>query len=476
MFESTILSSNQLADQLFSNDHSPKYYRHYPRLFSDYFKDIGNNQLAELSDAGYLYYQATLLLDTLVDDHDFSTLPKSLVLQEETIKILTSIYGLNSSFWELWSERKREYFEAVAIEKKLPSMTDVLFETYTDLADKKSAFGKVAIDCLWHLSKHKSNEVYQDLLESHRHFSIGFQLCDDIKDFEEDITKGQFNWGVYLLNQKKNVKEYFTDASVLNKLFYIKGVAHEVFKFAIDHFQKALDIIERINVESEWKNVVIEMKKTAIRDLDIANHYIETIRKRVENKKQSATHFFTSASVTNPSIKRGLDFIQSQFEEGYSDLKHRMYLGALDGFDNASQIHESDTFPRTMLNDCLFAVAERYNIEMTAFLTNECDYLIEQRNIDEVGGWGYFPTVKEIAADIDDLAQVMQLFIHLDRSDFIDQFCSKPILIALTERTSADGGIETWIIPKYNQSEIQQKQELFNQTRWGERSRHRSSC
>jgi squalene-hopene/tetraprenyl-beta-curcumene cyclase len=468
MLESITLSSNQLADRLSSTDQSPKYYRHYPRLFASYFNNIKANSVERLSDAGYLYYQFILLIDRIIDDKIFSNIPTSIALQEEAIKILTAVFGEESDFWKLWHTRRNEYFKSIAIEKKLNELQSTSFEVYANLADLKSAFGKVAIDCIWTLSDQKRTEVYKDLLESHKYFSVGLQLCDDVKDFKEDITKGQFNWGMFLLTQKGSVKEYLDDATSLNKLFYIKGVAQEVFEQALDHFQQALDIIDRINIDSEWRDVIIDSKKSTVKDLDIANHYIETLRKRIESKKQSpTTHFFNYTSITNKHIRRGLDYVRSQFEKNYTDLKHSMYLGKLDGFENTDQIHESDTFPRALLNDCLFYLAKRHNIDSTNFLISECYYLIEQRNKDEVGGWGYFPTVKEIAADIDDLAQVMQLFTHLGREDLITQFCSKPIQIVLTERASADGGIETWIIPKYNQTEIQQKQEFFNHTRWG---------
>jgi squalene-hopene/tetraprenyl-beta-curcumene cyclase len=468
MLASAILSGSQLADHLSSTDPSPGYYRHYPRLFALYFNTIEAGSVDRLCDAGYLYYQFVLLIDRIIDDKDFSVVPASIVLQEESIKLLTSLFGVENDFWKLWNARRQEYFKAVGIEKKLSAEQSASFEAYADLADKKAAFGKVAIDCMWLLSSQKDREVYHDLLESHRHFSIGFQLCDDVKDFKEDIVKGQFNWGVYLLNQKEAIKEFADDASIRNKLFYIRGVAQQVFTQAIDHFKKALEIVERMNIDSEWKDVIIGSQKNAIKDLDIANHYIETLRKKIESKKQaSAPQFFMYPSVSDSCIKGGLDFIRSQFADHYTELKHRMYLGKLDGFDNTDQVHESDTFPRALLNDCLLAIARRYNIDVTTFLAGECDYLIEQRNMDDIGGWGYFPTVKEIAADIDDLAQVMQLFTQLGREDLVMKFCARPIQIALTERASEDGGIETWIIPKYHQTETQKKQELFNQTRWG---------
>lgn len=128
---------------------SPKFYQYYPRLFHKYFKGINGSFITDLSNAGYLYYQATLFMDSLIDNKDFTKLPLIITFQEETIKILTSIYGKDSKFWISWNKRKSEYFEAIILEKKLQLQNEIDFVVYKDLADKKAAFGKIAIDCLF---------------------------------------------------------------------------------------------------------------------------------------------------------------------------------------------------------------------------------------------------------------------------------------------------------------------------------------
>jgi hypothetical protein len=461
-------SIHHIIDKLSHTDLSHPFYRYYPRLFTNYFEGINDEIISELSDAGYLYYQSTLMIDSLIDKQDFSDLATSLSLQEETIKILTSIYGMDSIFWQFWSKRKSEYFEAVKIERKLFSKTNVSFESYSQLAEKKAAFGKIAIDCLWILSGQVNNKVYSQLLESHKDFSIGLQLCDDIKDFKEDILNRQFNWGVYKLSQYENLEQHLSDFSTQNKLFYIKGIAQQLFELAIIHFDKALKSIDSLNAPGEWRDIVFQTQKSAIKDLEILGHYLNSLRNRVVEKNSNLKNrFFNYSSVPQFNIKRGLEFIEDQFRENYPDLKHQMFLGTLDGFENSNQIHESDIFPRAMLNDCLFSVSSKYKLDANVFFFQECEYLIENRNKDEIGGWSYFQDVKEIAADIDDLAQIMQLFLHIKRPDFIDKYCENPLNISLNERSSDDGGIETWIIPIHNLSDLQKKQDYFNLTRWG---------
>ena len=99
--------------QNIGNEKSPSFYKNYPDLFSRYFKKVLKEQIEDLSKAGYFYYHSVLSLDTIVDDGEVEELPKMLILQEESIKLLTSIYGLNSSFWDFWNKRKKEYFEAL---------------------------------------------------------------------------------------------------------------------------------------------------------------------------------------------------------------------------------------------------------------------------------------------------------------------------------------------------------------------------
>ena len=152
-----------IKEILIKNDKSPKFYQHYPKLFSGYYTHVNSDKLNKLSDAGYLYYHSTLLMDSLIDDKDFSKIPKMILLQEEAIKTLSSVYGKDSEFLGYWAKR-RQYFMAIEIEKTLSIENEVSEATFEDLADKKSAFGKVAIDCLCLLSEQKDDIKYHQLL------------------------------------------------------------------------------------------------------------------------------------------------------------------------------------------------------------------------------------------------------------------------------------------------------------------------
>ena len=445
---------------------SPEFYEYYPKLFHKYYPKIDEPTINILSEAGYSYYLSILKLDSIIDNKEFHKIFQVLNLQEETIKKLSSVYSHQHSFWKYWDKRKTEYFEAISLEKNLWNNPDV--DSYNEVADKKSSFGKVAIDCLYTLSENKDEETYNLLLESHKYFSIGFQLYDDVIDFSEDLEKKQFNMAVYELSKVIDFAKYNNDANILSKLLYIEGIEIKVLDESIRYLDKAKNTVEGLSESSLWCDTIDDFKNTITGYRNATQSYIKTIQERARIKKALIKYeFFDFEKVNIYSISKGLHFIKSDFFQNYVDLKHIMYLGSIEGFENNIDIHSSDTFQRALLNDCLLDITQSCGIDIKDFFEKENQYLIDRQNTDNIGAWSYFPTVQEIAADIDDLGQIIQQFIKTDNRDLINTYCTKAINIAINERTQPNGGIETWIIPKENLTEKQKKQDLFNSTKWG---------
>src|SRR5690606_345339 len=109
---------------------NPNIYEFYPLLINRYFNFQHEDTLNQLSFAGYLYYQCILILDLVIDDKNLSNIYLVTILQEETIKILTSIYGKDSFFFTLWNSRRKEYFNAIKIEKSFKLKNYVSFDEY----------------------------------------------------------------------------------------------------------------------------------------------------------------------------------------------------------------------------------------------------------------------------------------------------------------------------------------------------------
>jgi squalene-hopene/tetraprenyl-beta-curcumene cyclase len=456
-----------LIKNLKSNDKSPSFYQIYPELFYAFFRNIDKDVVNRLSDAGYLYYQSILCLDSIIDRKEGSSLPMFITLQEEAVKILTDIFGCESIFWDFLNKRKHELFESVKLENSLSYNDKQSWAKYKEVADKKAAIAKVAIDGMYILSNKLNKNVYHLLLKSQKYFSIGFQLYDDLKDFEDDYNQKQFNWVFFILNKIVDVQQY--NLQTLHKLLFVKGIAVKILDKSIHFFEKAEQIILPLNIQSKWIEAIRETKKEVQQYLDITTGYVETVSTRVELSlsKRTKDYFFDFSSVKDLQIKKSLDFIYNDYKRNYAELKHVMYLSQIEGFNNRQQIHVSDIFQRTLLNDSLITVFSKYNLDANEYLDDEIKYLLSNMNNDSIGVWKYFPTVDEIAADIDDLGIAMQFFINSSHKEIIDKICSNAIQISLENEYNIDGGIGTWIIPNTNRTPLQVTQVKYNLEKWG---------
>ena len=265
----TIISDREFIDN------NPRFYLYYPKLFSKAFSLEKNKHIDLLCIAGYLYYQSIIYLDTILDEsRRMDRLPIALICQEESIKLLTSIFGKNSVFWKYWNKRKEEYFKAVSIEKKLLKKESVRNKDYYQLADDKEAFGKVAIDALFVLSGEKDLNTYSKLIESHKYFSIAYQINDDIKDFKVDYHIKQFNWGYYQLMKNHHLNG--GDIETLNKQLYLKGIASNLFKKATELCDKAINELSFIDSDL-WKDVLIENKNIFEMSVIEIDSYIKSL-------------------------------------------------------------------------------------------------------------------------------------------------------------------------------------------------------
>lgn len=456
-----------LIKSLKSNDKSPSFYQIYPELFHAFFKNIDKDVVKRLSDASYLYYQSILYVDALIDLKEINSLPMIITLQEEAIKILTDIFGYESVFWNLLDKRKNELFEAVKLEHKMSYHDKQSWEKYKEIADKKASIAKVAIDGMYILSNTQNKNIYHLLLKSQKYFSIGFQLYDDLKDFKEDYNQKQFNWAFYILNKITDTNQ--CDLQNLHKLLFVKGIAVKILEKSIYFFEKAEHIILSLNIDSKWLKVIRETKKEVQQYLDITRGYVETVRTRVELSlsKRTKDYFFYFASVKDLQIKKALDFIYKDYKRNYAELKHVMYLSQFEGFKNQQQIHVSDIFQRILLNDSLIPVISKYNLNAKEYFNNEIKYLLSYANKDSIGAWKYFPTVDEIAADVDDLGMAMQFFINSSHKEVINGVCSNAIKVSLENEYNIDGGIGTWIVPNTNKTQLQMTQTKYNLEKWG---------
>ena len=284
---------------------NPDIYLFYPKLFAGPF-GIAEQKLNKLCIAGYLYYQSSLLLDGLIDENDKSNIVLFTVCQEESVKLLTSIFGRRSAFWELWNQRRAEYFNAIYLEKELHGKEKVSFSEYEKLADYKVAFGKAAIDAVYTLghSGETIREAYNVLLRSHAFFSVARQLHDDVLDFQKDLEANQFNWAVRYMQGDPDYEKL--EAGQLNKLLYIRGHAKRMFKIAIGYLNKAEEEADHLHVPL-WLSHIDMFRQQFVHSITEMNNYLEML-----NAEASGSNKRMQKNTLDKSIQKSIRYVKKQ--------------------------------------------------------------------------------------------------------------------------------------------------------------------
>ncbi|WP_237276003.1 prenyltransferase/squalene oxidase repeat-containing protein [Tenacibaculum ovolyticum] len=248
-----------IADEQFI-ENNPVYYTYYPYLFNTVFKIKDKKILDILTIAGFLYYKAIILVDEIFDNqskkNNFFSYLISDICKEESIKLLSSLFPNNHQFWKSWNSRKFQYVKAFEIDQKSHAINS--YEGFEKLADYKSAFGKVAIDALYHISKLNDIVLYTDLLNAHKFFYTAFQITDDVSDLQEDVENGQFNIAYFELTQEigeKEIKE--KTINNLKNAMYLSGIAVKLYDKALGYLEKAKKTIAPYDLPA-WK---IEIQK-----------------------------------------------------------------------------------------------------------------------------------------------------------------------------------------------------------------------
>ena len=303
---------------------NPSYYLYYPYLFNTYFQIEDKEILNLLSISGFLYYKSIILIDDIFDNKNskdrFYKFFIANICQEETIKILSSFFSLNSGFWQTWNFRRFEYTKAYKLDKTLKKIEN--FKEFETLADYKSAFGKIAIDCLYHWSDKKEKSLYETLLESHKYFYVSFQIMDDIVDYTEDEENGQFNIAKHeLINFLKNENDSLQNYSLeeQTKLIYLKGIAENLYKKATEYLNKSLELQDAFqeNENSLWVNEIESFYNTGITHFLNITGFINVYSSEKKLSKVVKDKINISAT-----IKDGTNYLlQSQLENGsWNDL------------------------------------------------------------------------------------------------------------------------------------------------------------
>ncbi len=301
----------------------------YPYLFESCYTITDTKKISLLSIAGYLTFSSINYLDKITDNQvkpqeRSQFLQLSLLCQEEAIKILTTLFPIDSKFWKFWNLRRGEYLWAQKKEKK--HFADLNTSEYHEISDQKAAFGKVAIDSLSLLEEKvnptlSSDQKTETLLQSHRHFSIGRQFYDDIIDVQEDFVNNQANYALKKLKIsciKAGIDFDKLSVESLEKYLYVLEVAEDILSEAITHFDKAIHLAEKQLASDALWIATIRKFKEICKTLQLKqSSYLKEITATLSHSATKKNQSYMDASYES-SIASGVRFVMNKLQpEGY---------------------------------------------------------------------------------------------------------------------------------------------------------------
>ena len=144
----------------------------------------------------------------------------------------------------------------------------------------------------------------------------------------------------------------------------------------------------------------------------------------------------------------------------FAEALHSLPFPREQGFAGPRERHHGDIFARALILDAL-CDARDAGYDAGDVIARERDYLLAMRRSHGAGGWAYFPTLRELPADADDLAAV---WTALSRAGADPHAHAADALRMWRESLRDDGSFETWIA---DESGAAQMQEPWIEGAWG---------
>lgn len=443
--------------------YSPGFYRTYASLFREGFPEVSEIQVEMLNRAGLHCYKAALLVDSAVDEDSGRDCLAALGQFRDSLRLLLPLFEGFPCFWSKWDCRHRDFEGSISMEKELSGRKAVSFKEYGQLASAKSALSLLAIDGLFVLngSNPSSQSIYDSLLSSHFQFSLAFQLYDDLVDLAEDFGSNRFNWVLF---------SYFRDATPADfpdarKRFYLNGKAQEVFEKIMELLDRAIDLSM---VSGLWESELIKFREEVGRYRQITLGFIQSAKSSLRQCRINAEDPMLEVPFPeNPTIKRGAAFLGLQMRRRWPGLRNFMHFAKGEGFADQSGIHGSDLFFRSIVGCLLLEMQPTVELPKE-YIERELGYFLRQRRQHAGGYWSYFPSLRYLSADIDDIAQVARFFLRSGQREALPADFSALIEHHLETGRDAGGIPKTWVFPKERQNDGYALQSWLNRTKWGE--------
>jgi len=266
-------------------------YHYYPYLFKQFFVGVDSDKMRKFTISARLFSDSIFLLDCVIDSesknisHGFGEdILRYQAMQFESYHILYQLFTIDSFFWNRFQVYLLEYTTAVLEEKKIIE-NQLFLSTDVEKLSRKVILGKTGISRtviagLVELSGQEN--LYLPLVASMQHFYIARQICDDITDWKNDLSKSIYSTVLARLSNKyPDVFIQEIDSEFLNALtreFYYGGHAETLLEQAIAELHHATLAIEGLP-QSGWHNAIVNLQNECV---SIKNDITKIILKNLQ--------------------------------------------------------------------------------------------------------------------------------------------------------------------------------------------------
>ena len=420
-------------------------YDHYPFLFKEYFPRLSQTQLKAIAISGVLYCDHLCLLDNAAD-HDVPPdclhLLLSSLLHEEAILTLTPLFWQESVFWTHLSSCHRAFASAVHLEKigHRGRIVPYGVEEFLEIAQGKAALSKATTAAMASLDG--SLGKLTGLWRSQDFFNAAAQMYDDVQDWKEDFARGDFSYVVTcglveLQSSKQQNEETLPDLDQLGHCLYYSQHIEKALALASGWCEEAQEGLDRC-ILAEWIGVIkaLHLRILKLRD-DLCAIRMQTVQR--------------SRGLLTPGLKaiaqHARDFLLREQAAGYPEAQHRMGFHTFVKDGAQDLLHTGCVFQRAILAEVLLDLRDRELLAGEDMLNEEIARLMQARLTNVRGGWSYFPTLRNLPPDADDLGQMLQVLAR-SHCPLAHDLVRDDLYLLFKDNRHTDGSFETWIVDR----------------------------
>jgi squalene-hopene/tetraprenyl-beta-curcumene cyclase len=446
-----------------------------PFLFWEAFPSVKIDEIVPLALFSRLFASATLLQDKLIDapaSRPASDQLRVMAMQAEAYRVLHELFTPGAAFWDRFQVYLAEHVSACIEEQRFVTRSRPLRE-YTeqkalDIAIGKNGLARTIIIGLAELAR--DDGPLAPLVEVMNAWSVAAQMIDDLQDWKQDLRAG-----LPSLLLSRVASELPRDMETDEAQRMIARLARDVYyeghaTYVLNIAMTSLDAAERSKATLPGlsfyrSNGALRQRCEALRD-DIVR-IVDANKSRISQKPRVALSIPRPVDGWTRLSWGALEFLVRQWELGFGEARDITRFPEQVGFGAGETCYFGDVFQRAIIADVLCDANTVLGGALAPMIEHEVGYLLSRRLSAGIGGWSYFPDLPELPPDIDDLAQIMQVLIRMNRRPDVVDGCERPLSVLLRDNMHPDGSFETWIVPAIHRTPLEERQAEYVRRSWG---------